>query len=102
MRDLAAQQAGAVLRRGYFDAAAGVEHRHHERFEFFLHALGESGVEDFSRDVEGEVSHGFSFQLNSAIPDAPLRRARNDVLSVCAPSRLIASTRATCKAERLL
>jgi len=56
MRDLAAQQAGAVLRRGGFDAAAGVENRDDEGFQFFLDGLGQRYIENLAGDVEGEFS----------------------------------------------
>jgi len=49
MRDLAAQQAGAVLRRGGFDAAAGVENRDDEGFQFFLDGLCQRYIENSLR-----------------------------------------------------
>jgi hypothetical protein len=60
MGDLAAQQAGAVLRRRDFDAAARVEHGHDQRFQFLLDALGERYIENLAGDIEGQLSHGLS------------------------------------------
>ena len=59
MGDLGPHQAGAVLRRGEFGAAARIEDGHHKRFQLLLDALGESGIEDFSGDVEGQFSPGW-------------------------------------------
>ena len=56
--DLAAQQAGAVLRRGDFHAAARIEHGDDEGLQFLLDRLGKRGVENFAGDVEGQFGHG--------------------------------------------
>ena len=58
VRDLGPHQAGAVLRRGDFDAAAGIENGDDERLQFFLDAFGKGGIENLAGDVEGEFSHG--------------------------------------------
>ena len=58
MGDLAAQQAGAVLSRGDFDATARIENGDHERFKFLLDAFCESDIENLAGDVEGQFSHG--------------------------------------------
>jgi hypothetical protein len=68
MGDLAAQQAGAVLRRGGFDATARVENGHDERFQFLLDTFGEGDIENLAGDVEGQFNHGW----------IPLRYKRRD------------------------
>ena len=57
MGDLAAHQAGAVLRRGDFDATARIENGDDEGFQFLLDALCERNIENLAGDIEGEFSH---------------------------------------------
>src|SRR4029077_12369961 len=59
MRDLAAQQAGAVLRRGGFDAAARIQNGDDKGVKFFLDGLDKRYIENLAGDVEGEFSHGW-------------------------------------------
>ena len=83
MGDLGTHQTGSVLRRGDFDATTGIENGDHQRFQLFLDALGERGVEDLAGNIEREFSHG----------SVPLRG--REVELDLARSRLRARTRAT-------
>ena len=55
MCNFGAHQAGSVLRRGDFDAAAHIENGHDEGLELLLNALGEGGIENFTGDVKREL-----------------------------------------------
>ena len=57
MRDLATHQAGAVLCRRDFDAAAGIENGDDEWFQFLLDALCERNIENLAGYIEGEFSN---------------------------------------------
>ena len=58
MRDLGAHQAGTVLGRRDFDAAAHIKDGDDKGLEFLLDALGEGGIENLAGKIESEFSHG--------------------------------------------
>ena len=58
MRDLAALQAGAVLRRESLQAAPRVQHRDGQRVELLLEAFGERDIDNLLGSVEREIGHG--------------------------------------------
>jgi hypothetical protein len=66
MGDLAAPQAGAILRR-VCDAAARVKNGDDEGFQFLLNALGEGDIADLADNFEREFSHA----------SGPLRQGAN-------------------------
>ena len=59
VRNLGPHQAGAVLCRRDFHAAAGIQNGDDKRLQFLLDAFGKRSVEDLAGDVEGEFSHGW-------------------------------------------